>query len=172
MYTSKEKGGLGVPANEETMFEEWDEVVIQQIMEDAKHIKAYQKKRGREQFHQLIVIDDFGSDQRVSRRSDTLKALAQRGRHLFLSLMVLVQKTMSLHPAIRTQCGWICCFRPSSDQEAISFCREWGNVHPRGAAGLRELSFSVTAKAHLFLLIDLSTSPPTLYHNFKPLQVQ
>ena len=124
----------------------------------------------REMMHQLIWIDDFGSDEKVSRRSETLKALAQRGRHYYLSILpCIVQKTVSLHPAMRSQMSWIACFRPLSSQEAHSFATEWGNVHPRGAAGLQDLLYEVTKTPHSFLLIDLSTSPPTLYKNFTPL---
>ena len=115
----------------------------------------------REVVHQFIWIDDFGSGEKVSRRSEALKALAQRGRHYYLSILpCIVQKMVSLHPAVRSQCSWIACFRPLSSQEAHSFCTEWGNVHPKGAAGLQDLLYEVTSTPHSFLLIDLSTSPP------------
>ena len=70
------------------MFEKWDEAKIKQIIEVAKRVTSYLKRtnaegKQREMMHQFIWIDDFGSDEKVSRRSETLKALAQRGRHYF-----------------------------------------------------------------------------------------
>ena len=175
IYSPKPQGGLGVDPSEETMFEKWDEAKIEEIIEAAKRVTSYLKRKNaegkpREMMHQFIWIDDFGSDEKVSRRSETLKALAQRGRHYYLSILpCIVQKTVSLHPAMRSQMSWIACFRPLSSQEAHSFATEWGNVHPRGAAGLQDLLYEVTKTPHSFLLIDLSTSPPTLYKNFTPL---
>ena len=106
------------------MFETWDDAKIQEIMEVAKRVTSYLKRKNaegkqREMMHQFIWIDDFGSDEKVSRRSETLKALAQRGRHYYLSILpCIVQKTVSLHPAVRSQCSWIACV------EVWLFCAE------------------------------------------------
>ena len=106
----------------------------------------------REKTHQFTWIGDFGSDEKVSRRSETLKALAQRGRHYYLSILpCIVQKTVSLHPAMRSQMSWIACVRPYSSQEALSFAQNWGRVNPRGAAGLQDLLYEVTKTPHSFL---------------------
>ena len=156
------------------MFETWGDAKIQEIMEVAKRVTSYLKRKNaegkqREMMHQFIWIDDFGSDERVSRRSETLKALAQRGRHYYLSILpCIAPKTVSLHPAVRSQCSWIACFRPLSSQEARSFVTEWSNVEG-SAAKLEEVLYEVAKTPHSFLLIDLSTSPPTLYQKFTPL---
>ena len=105
-YAPKSFGGLAVPPGEETMVETWDEAKIAEIIEVAKRVTSYLKRKNREMIHQLIWIDDFGSDEKVSRRSETLKALAQRGRHYYLSILpCIVQNTVSLHPAVRSQCS-------------------------------------------------------------------
>ena len=160
------------------MFEKWDEAEIEEIIKVAERVTSYPKRKNaegkpREMMHQFIWINDLGSDEEVSRRSETLKVLAQRGRHYYLSILpCIVQKTVSQHPAMRSQMSWIACCRPPSSQEAHSFTTEWGNVHPRGAAGLQDLLYEVARTPHPFLLIDLSTSPPTLYQNFTPLALQ
>ncbi len=56
------------------MFESWDDAKIQEIMEVAKRATSYLKKKNaegkqRDMMHQFIWIDDFGSDEKVSRRS-------------------------------------------------------------------------------------------------------
>ena len=77
-----------MPRDEETMFETGDDRKIQEIMEVAKRATSYLRCKSaegekKEMMHQLIWIDDFGSDEEVSTRRETSKALAQRGRHYY-----------------------------------------------------------------------------------------
>ena len=48
IYSPKSQGGLGVDPSEETMFETWDEAKIEEIIEVAKRVTSYLKRKNAE----------------------------------------------------------------------------------------------------------------------------
>jgi len=89
---------LGVPPEEETFFDSWDEAKLSEILSTQKAVVKHQKeesKTGKEKIYSIIVVvDDFADDQRVmaSRTGSggsAINMLLTRGRHSFCSVFFI-----------------------------------------------------------------------------------
>ena len=85
---------LGVPPEEETFFDTWDEAKLSEILSTQKAIVKHQKEEKASKIYSIVVVvDDFADDQRVmASRSGSggsaINMLLTRGRHIFCSCLL------------------------------------------------------------------------------------
>ena len=165
---------MGVPANEECFFDDWQEGAhLTRILDEAKAITDWIKGRPNrnELFNVLVIVDDWASNARAMKGagSEALQRAYLAGRHANVSIWCLTQRFRNIHQAVRS--GSIpFFFRPLSSVEESAICDEYGAAHPGGMEGLRKTLREVTRKKHGFLQIDVSSIPAARFlDGFKPL---
>ena len=81
---------LKVPENEQIMWSDWDPDAVQNIVDTAALMTAYQRRKGRPPFSIAVVVDDHAEDSKVV-RGKQLGSLYLKGRHYGLSTFVSSQ---------------------------------------------------------------------------------
>ena len=113
-------GPMGVPETEQTMFSEWDQSQVSEVIEQQRAISDYSrnKLRMKRQHGILIIIDDFADrpDVVASRKGGPiggswLTSLMVRGRHIGASCLVSSQMTKLVGPVVRANATCLFVFR-------------------------------------------------------------
>ena len=150
---------LGQGENDPCLYDNWDESVLENIVERQKKVCDYVKaQNSKRRFHICIVCDDFATERRVV-RGGTLEKLFLRGRHFSASVLVLTQYYRLLSPSIRTNATALAVFRLRSGADKEAIMSENSAIVKRKT--LEALYDIATSKAFGFLLILLSESDPS-----------
>ena len=115
---------LKVPENEQIMWSDWDPDAVQNIVDTAALMTAYQRRKGRPPCSIAVVVDDHAEDSKVV-RGKQLGALYLKGRHYGISTFVTSQSYKLLDPMIRKNALSLLAWRTrtsgaSSDSQAIA----------------------------------------------------
>lgn len=109
---------MGVPPEEETFFDSWDEDKLSEILSTQRAVVKHQKaeKTSNKIFSICVVVDDLADDQRVmaSRTGSggsAINFLLTRGRHSFCSCMLSSQKQKAVGSIARINAQALIIFR-------------------------------------------------------------
>ena len=154
---------LGVPPEEETFFDEWNEDKLAGILSTQRAVVKHQKeqKASNEIFSIVVVVDDFADDQRVmaSRTGSggsAINMLLTRGRHVFCSVMLSSQKQKAVGSIARINAQALIIFRLRSKTELDAILSEVSNFYPMPT--LLEMYELATAEPYSFWYINLAAS--------------
>ena len=155
---------LGVPPEEETFFDEWDEDKLAEILSTQRAVVKHQKEQkvSKKIFSIIIVVDDFADDQRVmaSRTGSggsAINTLLTRGRHIFCSVMLSSQKQKTIGSIARINAQALIIFRLRSKAELDAILSEVSNFYPvRTLLEMYELA--VNDEPYSFWYINLAAS--------------
>jgi hypothetical protein len=103
-------------------YDEYDVEALENILETQKQVVKYCKDNNMKKMFQIAVfIDDMADDPRVMRYSKTLDSLYTRGRHVYCSVFISVQKYRVLSNIIRVNATdlYLFALRNMSDYNAI-----------------------------------------------------
>ena len=156
---------LGVPPEEETFFDAWDEAKLSEILSTQKAVVKHQKeesKTGKEKIYSIIVVvDDFADDQRVmaSRTGSggsAINMLLTRGRHSFCSVFLSSQKQKAVGSICRINAQALIIFKLRSKAELDCILEEVSNFYSKKT--LLEMYEIAVAEPHSFWYINLAAS--------------
>ena len=151
---------LGVPADEQCFFSEWDEEKLEEILSTQRDVVKFQKaEKSRKIFSICIVVDDFADDPRVmaSRsRGSAVSQLLTRGRHIFCSVMLSSQKWKAVGNIARINLQALIIFKQRNRGELEGIIDEVSNYYPRKV--LLEMYEIATREPYSFLYINLAAS--------------
>ena len=155
---------LGVPPEEQTFFDEWDEDKLAEILSTQRAVVKHQKEQkvSKKIFSIIIVVDDFADDQRVmaSRTGSggsAINTLLTRGRHIFCSVMLSSQKQKAIGSIARINAQALIIFRLRSKAELDAILSEVSNFYPvRTLLEMYELA--VNDEPYSFWYINLAAS--------------
>ncbi|MFA4974396.1 MAG: hypothetical protein WC683_17455 [bacterium] len=83
----------------------------------------------------MAFVDEAGET--VGHYTDTMKAIATRGRHYGHSCYFLVQRPKMIDPNVRGQCTQLFCFS-IGQEDADDLAREWNQPELKNASKLRK----------------------------------
>ncbi len=145
---------LGQGEDDPCLYDEWDESVVEAILERQTNIVQYLKKKGsKRRMDVAIICDDFANERRVV-RGGLLERLYLRGRHIMCSTFVLTQYYRLLSPAIRTNATLLATFRMRNQKDLDAILDE--NSALLDKPRLRAIYDRAVSKAFGFLLIVLA----------------
>ena len=155
---------LGVPPDEETFFDEWDEEKLAEILSTQRAVVKHQKeqKASNKIFSIVVVVDDFADDQRVmASRSGSggsaINQLLTRGRHMFCSVMLSSQKQKAVGSIARINAQALIVFRLRSKAELDAILEEVSNFYPKEVL-LEMYELAVNDQPYSFWYINLAAS--------------
>jgi hypothetical protein len=90
---------------EENIFEEYDEEIIEEIMEESK--KIIKENKGKKKHPILFVLDDAITD---IKRNGILNKIFTKGRHYDISIIVSSQQAKLCSPCMRLNCSHMVMF--------------------------------------------------------------
>jgi len=157
---------LRVPESEQVMWSDWDPQAVQEIVDTAASMTAYQRKKGRPPFSVAVVVDDHAEDSKVVRGKE-LGGLYLKGRHYGISTFVTSQSYKLLDPIIRKNALSLLAWRTrtsgaSSDSQAIA--EAVGGTLPGGARQAEALPKDITSERYQFAYIDATAQPGKIWH--------
>ena len=159
-YSSKV---LGVPPEEETFFDSWDEAKLSEILSTQKAVVQHQKeeKVSNKIYSICVVVDDFADDQRVmASRSGSggsaINMLLTRGRHIFCSCMLSSQKYKCIGSIARINSQALVVFRLRNKMELDCIIEEVSNYYDKKI--LLEMYTIATSEPYSFWYINLAAS--------------
>ena len=108
-----------------TVYESFDEEVVYELIQN-------QKDMGPEKDHVLVILDDCLAEKNVKKNLiSPLSVLAANGRHLGISMVMLMQKMSAISTVIRTNTDAFICFSAVSYREKTSLYEEVGNCEKK-----------------------------------------
>ena len=164
-YVEKE---LGVDLRREPcFFDRYDSGALDRIVTQQYKIAELCKKRGKEVFNVLVIVDDFADVPTFLRNERLLHQLFVRGRHAFISTVVSSQKVVSIAPIIRVNATCLFVFRLRSMQDLQTFVDECSALVGKDA--LLQIYRKATDEPYGFLYVDLSarTTDEMFYFKFQ-----
>ena len=153
---------LGVPPEEETFFDSWDEGKLSEILSTQKAVVKHQKEEKATRIYSIIVVvDDFADDGRVmASRSGSggsaINTLLTRGRHIFCSCLLSSQKQKAIGSIARINAQALIIFRLRSKMELDAIIEEVSNFYPKNI--LLEMYNMATREPYSFWYINLAAS--------------
>ena len=122
-------------AEEETMFDHYDEGKLREIIDTHKRINQEVKRRhkgkGRCKLYSLcIFFDDMSDDSRFHDSHGLIAEIFLRHRHNYIQAICSSQKWRSLSTAVRGQACWICMFGMRSADERKAALSEFNGMYP------------------------------------------
>ena len=119
-------GVLKVDTEKEQMYyEEYDPIALKHIIETPHKVIDFQKKKKqKELFSILIVVDDFSDDPKFVKYSNILQGLFTRGRHSAISCILSTQKYNVLAATIRLNSSALFIFKLKNMNEVNAFIGE------------------------------------------------
>ena len=130
---------LGIDQREEpSFFDTWDTTALREIYEtQVAVIKELKKRKSRQMFNILIVVDDFADDPKVMHQTggysaggSMLNTLFVRGRHAYISTLVSTQKLRLTGSTLRVNAQFILCWRLRNELEKRALLEELSAVYP------------------------------------------
>ena len=155
---------LGVPPEEETFFDSWDEDKLSEILSTQRAVVKHQKeeKASNKIFSIVVVVDDFADDSRVmASRSGSggsaINMLLSRGRHMFCSVMLSSQKQKAVGSIARINAQALIIFRLRSKAELDAILEEVSNFYPKKTL-LEMYELAVNDQPYSFWYINLAAT--------------
>ena len=102
----------------------------------------------RKPYHQLLIIDDLGTQ--LKNHLEMLSHLLMNRRHKSLSVIILVQYSISLPKSLRAQISHPCLFKPSK-QDMDTIRREYTDLNKNDYEHLSRFVWKIP---HDLLIID------------------
>lgn len=125
--------------------------------------------------HSLIIFDDVGSQLRRSAAIEKkLVQLVQNRRHLYCSMIFLVQKFRDLPTGIRNNMSHLVSFKPKNRPEREAIVKELFNFDAKTSEKLLDHVFENDDKFS-FLFVDMSqksTNKNVFYKKFNRLEIE
>jgi len=155
---------MGVPPDEETFFDEWDEDKLSEILSTQRAVVKHQKKEktSNKIFSICVCVDDFADDSRVmASRSGSggsaINMLLTRGRHVFCSCLLSSQKQKAVGSIARINAQALIIFRQRSKAELDTIIEEVSNFYPKQTL-LEMYELAVNDQPYSFWYINLAAS--------------
>ena len=125
--------------------------------------------------HSLIIFDDVGSQLRKSAQVEKrLVQLVQNRRHLYCSMIFLVQKFRDIPTGIRNNLSHLISFKPKNRLEKDSIVRELFNFDSKTSDKVMDYVFE-NDDQYSFLFCDMSqktTNKNIFYKKFNRLEIE
>ena len=128
--------------NEDDLFTEFDEEALEQLVA-AQAESSERSDKGKPTEDVLLIIDDLGMD---IRESKALKVILTRGRHLGISIMLVLQKFSMVPPVVRTNASDYIFTRQNNN-------KEWGNITSELPIN-KIWAEEITSKPYNFIWVD------------------
>ena len=155
------------------------------LSEDKKHkaltadlLNELEEKLGehkKDNKHSLIIFDDVGSQLRKSAAIEKrLVQLVQNRRHLYCSMIFLVQKFRDIPTGIRNNMSHFITFKPKNRPEREAIMKELFTFDAKTSEKLLDYVFENDNK-YSFLFCDMSqklTNKNIFYKNFNRLEIE
>ena len=153
---------------EQTMFDEWDEQKLKEIVaQQTKLIKHMKDKKMKKLYAICIVIDDWSDRTDIMKRAGgILTSLFIKGRHSGINTWVSAQALRTMHSVARANFRFIVVWKLNNQLEKQKLLEEFSGVLPPGVV---EQMYSIaTAGKHDFMYINLvgGDDGPTFYKGF------
>jgi len=115
---------------EPCFFDTWDELVIQQLIDEHGRIVQRQKRQGDTTLSAAaFVIDDWADDPKITHNaSNPIASLAIKGRHKNCSLFLLSQKLFAIASVVRVNATGLLLWRCTSLKEYVSAAEEFSGA--------------------------------------------
>ena len=144
--------------NTVNVYDDWDDTVIQEIVDQQKYILSRPKRydaenRKKKMPHCLIVLDDL-IETGAFKRNSSLNKLIFRARHYNISLIITSQKLSSITRLIRLNSDYIIFFEPNNGSEYDFFLSEFASKSTRVACEKKLLEIFKTP--YQFLCINFN----------------
>jgi len=144
--------------NDKIYFEKYDPTELLKIVETQEKVIEYQKKHDSNKLFQiLIVLDDVADDKSLCRNSTILNALAMRGRHRRISLIISVQYYVALNPCIRCQASSLILFQIKNYKDLETFLEELGGMFKNKNKLFQIYKTAIEDSPYSFLYVDLAS---------------
>lgn len=130
-----------------SIFKEFNEADVTYLMRVAEHVNRI------EPVNALFIFDDMITDGIMNnRRMGELEAIAVRGRHMNVSIVILTQQYLALSPPVRNNTTNMCVFRIRNGDELEKIARE--NREALTTDEFKEMLYNVTSERYSFLHIN------------------
>jgi len=148
-------------SDEQFFFTTFDEKKLNEILDTQKQIVQWQKKHEpTAEIHQtLILIDDLGSDKRISKHNATIDRLFAAGRHIYCSTLFAQQRWMMASSTCRSQATLLIYGKPRSELDWKQFAEE-NSALAGGVKNLEKMMQIATSEPYGFLTLDLLQKDP------------
>jgi hypothetical protein len=141
------------------LFDSYDPSELQQVIdEQAALIRLMKDEKRRKMYSICICIDDFSDSPEFTRNSKQLWSLFARGRHMFISTMVLSQRWRSLAPICRLNASVVYLHRLRNTKDVDAIAEELGGDRGKDAL-ISAFKMAVSDRPHSYLKIDLMAPP-------------
>ena len=125
--------------------------------------------------HSLIIFDDVGSQLRKSAQVEKkLVQLVQNRRHLYCSMIFLVQRFRDIPTGIRNNLSHLVSFKPKNRMEREAIVKELFTFDSKTSEKLLDYVFE-NNNQYSFLFVDMSqklTNKNIFYKNFNRLEIE
>ena len=125
--------------------------------------------------HSLIIFDDVGSQLRKSAQIEKrLVQLVQNRRHLYCSMIFLVQRFRDLPTGLRNNLSHLITFKPKNRMEREAIVRELFTFDAKTSEKLMDYVFE-NKDQYSFLFVDMSqklTNKNIFYKKFNRLEIE
>ena len=159
---------LKVPDEEKTMFDEWDEAKLKEIVAaQTKLIKHMKDKKMKKLYAICIVIDDWSDRTDIMKRAGgILTSLFIKGRHSGINTWVSAQALRTIHSVARANFRFICVWKLNNALELAKLLEEFAGVYPPGV--VQRMYAIATAGKHDFMYVNLvGEDGPAFYKGFE-----
>jgi len=130
---------------------------------------TFDKNRDEDE-HSVLILDDVGSQLRKSQAIEKkLVQLCQNRRHLFLSVIFIIQKWKDLPTGIRNNLSHAAFFRPKNMPERESIMMELFPFKKNETESIFDYVYEKEAEKdrYSFLFVDMSLKKTSKYRYFK-----
>ena len=145
-------------ADEETMFDTYDEDALRKVIDTHKRINMELKRRhtgkGKCRLYSLcIFFDDMSDDNRFHDSHGLIAEIFLRHRHNYVQAVCSSQKWRSLSTAVRGQACWICMWAMRSAEERKAALSEFNGMYPMKV--VEEFLEEATRERFSFLYVNM-----------------
>ena len=105
-------------------FDHYDAEALHDILDTKHRITEYTKKKNKNIFQKIIIMDDFVDVPSFTRQSKMLHSLYVRGRHNMISTITATQKFNAIHPIIRVNATELYVYRLRNMKDLDNFIDE------------------------------------------------
>ena len=147
---------MGVPDDEQTMWDSWEPEVLEKLIERHKKVNAHLKaKKHKQGYCILVLVDDFADagDRVMHSSTNILTSLFVRGRHLGCACWLLTQKLRVVSLICRTNFCWMLIWRLRNSKELLTILEELDALVDRKV--LNDMYRMATSEKHSFWYVNL-----------------
>ena len=143
---------------DQTLFDNYDEPALREIVDKQKRINQELKKRHKGKgrcklFSLFIFFDDMASESELHDSHGLIAEIYLRHRHNYIQAVCSTQKWRSISTAVRGQTCWICIFGLRSHEEKKAVLQEISAVY--SYKKLEEFYDIATSQRFSFLYANL-----------------